>query len=91
MAEEPTTERTTHRKVREGIVVSTKMDKTVVVAVIDRVRHRRYGKTMQRTSHLYVARRGQRRARGRPRARRRDPSAVEAEALARRRSARTSP
>ena len=42
------------RKVREGIVVSTKMDKTVVVAVVDRVRHRRYGKTMQRTRHLYA-------------------------------------
>jgi small subunit ribosomal protein S17 len=47
-------ERTTHRKTRDGIVVSTKMDKTVVVAIVDRVRHRRYGKTMQRTSHLYV-------------------------------------
>jgi len=46
--------RTTHRKVREGIVISTKMDKTAVVAVVDRVRHRRYGKTMQRTSHLYA-------------------------------------
>ena len=46
--------RTTQRKVREGIVMSTKMDKTVVVAVVDRVRHRRYGKTMQRTSHLYA-------------------------------------
>jgi small subunit ribosomal protein S17 len=49
-----TTKRTTQRKTREGIVVSTKMDKTVVVAVIDRVRHPRYGKTMQRTSHLYA-------------------------------------
>ena len=39
---------------REGLVVSTKMDKTVVVAVIDRVRHRRYGKTLQRTSQLYA-------------------------------------
>jgi small subunit ribosomal protein S17 len=46
--------RTTHRKVREGIVISTKMDKTVVVAVVDRVRHRRYGKTLQKTSHLYA-------------------------------------
>jgi small subunit ribosomal protein S17 len=54
MADETTTERTSRRKVREGIVVSTKMDKTVVVAVVDRVRHRRYGKTMQRTSHLYA-------------------------------------
>jgi small subunit ribosomal protein S17 len=42
------------RKVREGIVVSTKMDKTVVVAVIDRVRHTRYRKTMQRTHRFYA-------------------------------------
>jgi small subunit ribosomal protein S17 len=42
------------RKVREGMVVSTKMDKTVVVAVVDRVRHRRYGKTLQRTRRLYA-------------------------------------
>jgi small subunit ribosomal protein S17 len=42
------------RKVREGLVVSTKMDKTAVVATIDRVRHRRYAKTMQRTTKLYV-------------------------------------
>jgi small subunit ribosomal protein S17 len=54
VAEEEPQHRTTQRKEREGIVVSTKMDKTVVVAVIDRVRHRRYGKTMQRTSHLYA-------------------------------------
>ena len=40
------------RKVREGLVVSSKMDKTVVVAVTDRVRHRRYGKTVQRTRTL---------------------------------------
>ena len=46
---EATDERQNRRKVREGIVVSTKMDKTVVVAVVDRVRHRRYGKTLQRT------------------------------------------
>ena len=53
MAEEAP-KRTSQRKVREGIVVSTKMDKTVVVAVIDRVRHRRYQKTVQRTKHLYA-------------------------------------
>jgi small subunit ribosomal protein S17 len=51
---EATEERQNQRKVREGIVVSTKMDKTVVVAVIDRVRHRRYGKTLQRTRRLYA-------------------------------------
>ena len=55
MAEETSAEqRSTRRKLREGIVVSTKMDKTVVVSVVDRVRHRRYGKTMQRTNHLYA-------------------------------------
>jgi small subunit ribosomal protein S17 len=42
------------RKVREGLVVSTAMDKTAVVASTDRVRHRRYAKTMQRTTKLYV-------------------------------------
>ena len=48
------TSRPNGRKVREGVVVSTKMDKTAVVATVDRVRHRRYAKTMQRTSKLYV-------------------------------------
>ncbi len=42
------------RKTREGLVVSDKMDKTVVVAVIDRVRHRRYGKTLQKTRNFYA-------------------------------------
>jgi small subunit ribosomal protein S17 len=42
------------RKVREGLVVSAKMDKTVVVAVVDRVQHRRYRKTVQRTRKLYA-------------------------------------
>ena len=40
------------RKVREGLVVSDKMDKTVVVAVEDRVKHSLYGKVMRRTSKL---------------------------------------
>jgi small subunit ribosomal protein S17 len=42
------------RKVREGIVISNKMDMTLVVAVNERVRHPRYGKTVQRTKKLYV-------------------------------------
>lgn len=42
------------RKVREGVVASTSMDKTVVVEVVDRVRHRRYAKTVQRTKRLHV-------------------------------------
>jgi small subunit ribosomal protein S17 len=40
------------RKVREGLVVSDKMDKTVVVEVEDRVKHALYGKVMRRTSKL---------------------------------------
>jgi len=47
-------ERVNRRKVREGLVVSDAMDATVVVAVIERVRHPRYGKTVQRTKRLYV-------------------------------------
>jgi small subunit ribosomal protein S17 len=42
------------RKVREGVVVSDKMDKTVVVVVEDRVKHPLYGKVMRRTSKLKV-------------------------------------
>ena len=38
-----------NRKVREGLVVSDKMAKTVVVAVEDRVQHPLYGKTIRRT------------------------------------------
>jgi small subunit ribosomal protein S17 len=53
MADETTVERK-RRTVREGIVVSTKMDKTVVVAVVDRVQHSRYRKTLQRTTKLYA-------------------------------------
>jgi small subunit ribosomal protein S17 len=40
------------RKVREGLVVSDKMDKTVVVVVEDRVKHPLYGKVVRRTSKL---------------------------------------
>jgi len=40
------------RKVREGYVVSDKMDKTVVVAVEDRVKHRLYGKVLRQTSKI---------------------------------------
>jgi small subunit ribosomal protein S17 len=46
--------RADRRKVREGVVVSDAMDATVVVAVVDRVRHPRYRKTVQRTKRLYV-------------------------------------
>ena len=40
------------RKVREGYVVSDKMDKTVVVAVEDRVKHKLYGKVLRQTIRL---------------------------------------
>ncbi|MGZ6966857.1 MAG: 30S ribosomal protein S17 [Acidimicrobiia bacterium] len=48
------TETRNSRKLREGLVTSAKMDKTVVVAVVDRVQHRRYRKTLQRTRKLYA-------------------------------------
>jgi small subunit ribosomal protein S17 len=65
MADEPATgtsgggssgkaKRPNRRKVREGLVVSNAMDKTAVVAVVERVRHRRYAKTVQRTKRLYA-------------------------------------
>ncbi len=40
------------RKVREGLVVSDKMDKTIVVALEDRVKHPRYSKVIRRTSKV---------------------------------------
>ena len=40
------------RKTREGLVVSDKMDKTVIVAVEDRVKHALYGKVLRRTNNL---------------------------------------
>ncbi|MEE6260372.1 30S ribosomal protein S17 [Plantactinospora sonchi] len=53
MSEETTTATPrAQRKVREGLVVSDKMDKTVVVEVEDRVKHALYGKVMRRTSKL---------------------------------------
>ena len=41
-----------YRKVREGLVVSDKMDKTIVVEVEDRVKHPLYGKVIRRTSKV---------------------------------------
>ena len=42
------------RKAREGVVVSSKPDKTVVVAVIERVRHPKYNKFVLQTKKLYA-------------------------------------
>jgi small subunit ribosomal protein S17 len=47
-----TTEARSHRKTRVGLVLSDKMDKTVVVEVEDRVKHKLYGKVIRRTSKL---------------------------------------
>ena len=41
-----------NRKTRQGYVVSDKMDKTVVVEVVDRVKHALYGKVMRRSSKV---------------------------------------
>jgi small subunit ribosomal protein S17 len=43
-----------NRKIRDGVVISNKMERTAVVAVISRVRHPRYNKTVQRTARIYV-------------------------------------
>ena len=54
MADETNEPRPNAREVREGIAVSVKMDMTVVVAVVERVRHSRYQKTLQQTKRLYA-------------------------------------
>ncbi|MBM3688793.1 MAG: 30S ribosomal protein S17 [Actinobacteria bacterium] len=46
------TDARTTRKIREGYVVSDKMDKTVTVAIEDRFKHPLYGKVVRRTSKL---------------------------------------
>ena len=48
----PKTVERAERKVREGLVVSDKMDKTIVVSLEDRVKHRMYGKVIRRTSKV---------------------------------------
>ena len=40
------------RKVMQGVVVSDKMDKTIVVLVEDRVKHPLYGKVMTKSSRI---------------------------------------
>lgn len=54
MAEPIENAKRTHRKVRQGSVVSDRMDKTVVVAVDRVVKHPLYGKHMTRTSKFAV-------------------------------------
>ena len=54
MAETIESSERNNRKTREGLVVSNKMDKTAVVAVIERVRHPKYAKFVMRTKKLYA-------------------------------------
>ena len=42
------------RKTRQGVVVSDKMDKTRVVAILDNVKHPVYGKVVKRTVKIHV-------------------------------------
>jgi len=42
------------RKVREGVVTSAGMDKTIVVTITDRVRHAKYNKFVLKSKKLYA-------------------------------------
>jgi small subunit ribosomal protein S17 len=53
-AEATTTTERNNRKVREGVVFSNKMDKTVIVEVTRRSRHPQYSKTVQSRARYYV-------------------------------------
>jgi len=53
MADVTNTERNA-RKIREGLVVSNKMNQTAVIAVVERVRHAKYDKFVLRTKKLYA-------------------------------------
>ncbi len=53
MAEATNTDRNA-RKIREGLVVSNKMNQTAVIAVVERVRHAKYDKFVLRTKKLYA-------------------------------------
>lgn len=54
MSETPTIRQRGRRKVLQGVVVSDKMDKTIVVLVEDRVKHSLYGKVMTKSSRIKV-------------------------------------
>ena len=43
-----------NRKLRDGVVVSNKMDKTIVISIVERVRHPKYAKFIARTKKLYA-------------------------------------
>jgi len=52
MSETTPTEERNSRKVLQGVVVSDKMDKTIVVMVEERVKHPLYGKVMTKSSRV---------------------------------------
>ena len=54
MTEATNTEERNARKIREGMVVSNKMNQTAVIAVVERVRHAKYDKFVLRTKKLYA-------------------------------------
>ncbi len=54
MAETTESTERSARKVREGTVVSNKMNQTAVIAVVERVRHKKYDKFVLRTKKLYA-------------------------------------
>ncbi|MEI8397935.1 MAG: 30S ribosomal protein S17 [Ilumatobacteraceae bacterium] len=54
MAEVNNTEERNARKVREGLVVSNKMNQTAVIAIVERVAHHKYSKMVVRTKKLYA-------------------------------------
>jgi len=51
-SEQSTTTERGRRKVRTGVVISDKMDKTVLIRIDRQVRHALYGKTVKRSSKL---------------------------------------
>jgi small subunit ribosomal protein S17 len=53
-AETSATQERGNRKTQDGVVVSAKMDKTVVVAVVRQVRHATYGKFVRKTKKFYA-------------------------------------
>ena len=48
------TEERNHRKERVGVVVSDKMQKSIVVAIKDREQHPLYGKFVKKTKKFHV-------------------------------------
>ena len=54
MTEATNTEERNARMIREGMVVSNKMNQTAVIAIVERVAHHKYSKMVVRTKKLYA-------------------------------------